>query len=77
VNASTEHRRLAAIMFTDMVGYSALTPRDEALALDLLEEHREIIRGILPPFQWHRDQNDRRCVPSGISQRIGSGPVCY
>jgi adenylate cyclase len=50
VNASTEHRRLAAIMFTDMVGYSALTQRDEALALDLLQEHREIIRGILPRF---------------------------
>ena len=37
-------------MFTDMVGYSALAQRDEALALDLLEEHREIIRGILPRF---------------------------
>jgi adenylate cyclase len=50
VNASTEHRRLAAIMFTDMVDYSALAQRDEALALDLLEEHRGIIRGILPQF---------------------------
>jgi class 3 adenylate cyclase len=35
-----EQRRLAAIMFTDMVGFSALAQRDEALALDLLEEHR-------------------------------------
>ena len=31
-------------MFTDMVGYSALTQRDEALALELLEEHRVVIR---------------------------------
>jgi TolB-like protein/Flp pilus assembly protein TadD len=31
-------------MFTDMVGYSALTHKDEALALALLEEHRKILR---------------------------------
>ena len=34
-------------MFTDMVGYSALTQRDEALALDLLSEHNQLIRGVL------------------------------
>jgi class 3 adenylate cyclase len=37
-------------MFTDMVGYSALTQKNEALALDLLEEHRIILR---PFFEKH------------------------
>ena len=48
MSAGTEHRKLAAIMFTDMVGYSALSQRNEALALELLEEHRRIVRDVLP-----------------------------
>ncbi|HEY6435237.1 MAG TPA: adenylate/guanylate cyclase domain-containing protein, partial [Ignavibacteriaceae bacterium] len=39
-------RRLAAIMFTDMVGYSTLAQKNELLALELLEEHRRILRPI-------------------------------
>src|SRR5216684_2354186 len=46
----TEHRKLAAIMFTDMVGYSALAQRDDKLALELLEEHRRLLREIFPRF---------------------------
>jgi adenylate cyclase len=45
-----EQRKLAAIMFTDMVGYSALSQRDDKLALELLEEHRQLLREIFPRF---------------------------
>src|SRR5881398_2847028 len=45
-----EQRRLAAIMFTDMVGYSALSQRDDKLALELLEEHRRLLRELFPRF---------------------------
>lgn len=44
---SEGERRLAAIMFTDMVGYTALTRQDEGLAMKLLDEHRTIVRPLL------------------------------
>jgi len=47
----TEQRKLAAIMFTDIVGYSALAQKNEALALKLLEEHRQLLR---PLFRKHQ-----------------------
>jgi TolB-like protein/class 3 adenylate cyclase/Flp pilus assembly protein TadD len=50
-SGGTEQRKLVAIMFTDMVGYSALTQRNEALALELLEEHRATLRGLFPKHQ--------------------------
>ena len=43
MSAGTEHRKLTAIIplcGTDMVGYSARSQRNEALALDSLEKHR-------------------------------------
>src|SRR6266576_1499937 len=46
----TEERKLAAIMFTDMVGYSALAQRDDKVALELLEEHRRLLRELFPQF---------------------------
>jgi len=49
-DAPPEHRQLAAIMFTDMVDYSALAQRDQALALELLEEHRQIVRSLFSRF---------------------------
>ncbi|TMP91980.1 MAG: hypothetical protein E6L06_04760 [Verrucomicrobia bacterium] len=48
--SADEQRKLAAIMFTDMVGYSALSQRDEKLAQELLEEHRRLLRETFPRF---------------------------
>jgi len=40
-------RRLAAIMFTDMVGFTTAAQRNEAAALELLEEMEAIVRPIV------------------------------
>lgn len=44
-------RRLAAIMFTDMVGFTALTQRDEAAALHLLQRHHQVLRPFFRRFR--------------------------
>lgn len=43
-------RQLAVIMFTDMVGFTALAQRSEAQALRLLHQHRALVRRVLPRF---------------------------
>ena len=43
MSVGSEQRKLAAIMFTDMVGYSALSQRDDKLALEL-----DLFRIVLP-----------------------------
>jgi adenylate cyclase len=55
VSANAEQPKLAAIMFTDMVGYSALAQRDDKLARELLEEHRRLLREIFPGFHGTKD----------------------
>jgi serine/threonine protein kinase/TolB-like protein len=50
---SREERKLAAIMFSDMVGYSAIAQKNESLAIELLEEHRRILRSIFPKHEGH------------------------
>ena len=46
-------QQLVAIMFTDIVGYSAMAQRDEGLTMELLDEHHSLLR---PVFLKHQGQ---------------------
>ncbi len=46
-----EERRLLAIMFTDVVAYTALTERDEASAVRVRERHRDLVRAMVERFE--------------------------
>lgn len=56
---SQGRRRLAAIMFTDIVGYTALGQRNEPLSLELVGEQRRKIRPLL------KDHNGREVKTMG------------
>ena len=44
-------RKLAAIMFTDIVGYTALMGSDEDFAFEVLRKNREIHSKLIEEFQ--------------------------
>lgn len=52
-NEPAAYRELAAIMFTDVVGFAALTQKNESLALKLIAEQRRILRALFPKYSGH------------------------
>src|ERR1700758_356960 len=48
--ATAPRRELAAIMFSDIAGYTAMMARDEQEGLEARNRHRELLRTILPRF---------------------------
>src|SRR5208282_6309669 len=49
-NIGNPTRELAAIMFSDIVGYTAIMGRDEREGLRAVREHRAYLRAVLPQF---------------------------
>ncbi len=57
-------RKLAAIMFTDMVGYTALMQKDEIKARELIQRHRDLMK---PHINKHNGE---------VIQYVGDGTFC-
>ena len=56
----TQTRQLAAIMFTDIVGYTRLMGEDEELALQLLRKNRSLHKSIIKKHygKWLKEMGD-------------------
>ena len=56
----SQTRQLAAIMFTDIVGYTALMGHDEDAAFKLLAKNRQLHRSTIQEFKgkWHKEMGD-------------------
>ncbi len=65
-----KERQLAAIMFTDMVGFTALMGADQNNALRLLNRGHDILKSIVSAHdgEWFDDAGDRSLTafPSAI-----------
>ena len=57
---STEERKLAAIVFTDICGFTELMGRDEAKAMALLDQQRALLKPIISNFngEWLKEIGD-------------------
>lgn len=55
-----QSRQLAAIMFTDIVGYTALMGQDEQKAFDFLQKNRELQRPLIEQYggRWIKELGD-------------------
>jgi adenylate cyclase len=56
----SQSRQLAAIMFTDIVGYTALMGDDDQKAFSLLKKNRELQKPIIEQFngRWIKELGD-------------------
>ena len=59
-----KHRKLAAIMFTDIVGYTALMSKNEDNALRILQKNRDVVKLLVGQFNGE------------LLKEIGDGNLC-
>ena len=66
---SRPNRKLAAIVFTDIVGFTELSGKNEPAALKLLEKQREIIKPIVEKYngEWLKEIGDGLLLSFGSS----------
>src|SRR6266705_73933 len=57
---SSQSRQLAAIMFTDIVGYTALMGEDEQKAFEIFRKNRELQKPLIQKFNgtWIKELGD-------------------
>lgn len=55
-----QSRQLAAIMFTDIVGYTALMGNNEQKAFDILKKNRDLQKPLIEKFsgRWIKELGD-------------------
>ena len=60
VDRSKDNRKLVAIVFTDVVGFTKLTAKDQSRASDLLDIQREILKPVVQSHdgQWVKEMGD-------------------
>jgi len=80
----SQSRQLAAIMFTDIVGYTALMGNDEQKAFELLRKNREIQKPIIEEFggRWIKELGDGilasfPAVSNAVYAAIKIQEACY
>ncbi|MFC1651347.1 tetratricopeptide repeat protein [Candidatus Latescibacterota bacterium] len=59
-----KHRKLAAIMFTDIVGYTALMSKNEDKALRILQKNRDVVKLLVAQFNGE------------LLKEMGDGNLC-
>ena len=53
-------RKLAAVVFTDIVGFTKLSGQDEKTALELLDNQRDLLKPIVDEYNgdWLKEKED-------------------
>lgn len=59
---SEEYRKLVALMLTDIVGYTAMAQSNEALTLELLAQHNDILRRLFAEYEGR----ELKCTGDGF-----------